>query len=152
MSQTLWGVIVGAIVAMVMPLVALIRDNRRWRTEQKLALLRMNRQQLEEAFRKAVAAFVEGLSENRYSIDVMMESLYLFPANVSKAIQVMMDQASSCGPEALKAHFTDVVAEMKIALAAVDREIFATLNLSPPFAVGRATKPAGERPSGDASA
>ena len=43
MSETLWGVLIGGLLASIMPLVTVARDERRWQKEQKLSFLRDER-------------------------------------------------------------------------------------------------------------
>ena len=126
MSQTLWGVVIGAVAATIMPVITLVRDSRRWRTEQKLALLLAHRQRLENMFQTAAAALAKGMQDNSYSTDTLMASLYLFPNNVHSAIEALMAEAART-PENLRSHYADVVGAMKLALAEIDHETAVTI-------------------------
>jgi hypothetical protein len=126
MSRELWGVVIGAAAGMIMPMVMLIRDSRRWRIEQRLAFLRDKRQRLEGAFRAAAVSLAEGMKENSYSIDTLMEYTHLFPDNVRSAIDKCLD-GTVRPPDDMKMHYMDIVAEMKRSLAAIEQDIEATI-------------------------
>ena len=132
MSETLWGVLIGGFLASIMPFLTLVRDERRWRKEQKLSSLRDERLRLENMFQVASEKLAEGMAKDEYPTDILMDSLYLFPHNVFDAINSMMID-SDRSFERRRSHYPNIVAAMKLALAEIDDKIAKTTGFAKPM-------------------
>jgi len=131
MSETLWGVLIGGLLASIMPFVTVARDECRWRKEQRLSFLRDERLRLENMFRLASNKLAEGMAKNVYPTEVLMDSLYVFPDNVFVAIQAMWDD-SDRSLERRTFHYAAIIGEMKLALAEIDANVEQTIGSSQP--------------------
>ena len=83
MFDTLLGVIIGALIASIIPTVMIILDNRRWKQQSKLEQLRFERGRLEKIFRESLKRFSKAIHENSYPSDMIMDFILTMPKEVS---------------------------------------------------------------------
>lgn len=122
MSDTLYGVIIGGLIASIAPLFSLVMEQKKTRRTERLMFLRDKRAQLEQAFTEAEAKLDTGLDHDQFEPGMVFDFMRLFPKNVYEAFDAMMLEKDRT-PDKLKHHYHEIVSEMKTALAEVDRQI-----------------------------
>jgi type II secretory pathway pseudopilin PulG len=122
MNDAIVGVIVGALLASVVPLVTLIIQQRRWRLEKKLEFLRSERRRMEELFDQSLKRIVDGMNEDSYSSELYADSLTLLPEEILNRFIVWIKNKAK-DQDSARVAYTDIAVLMKKHLAKIDEEI-----------------------------
>ena len=122
MYDTLLGVIIGALIASVAPIVMIILDNRRWKQQSELEQLRFERRRLEKIFRENLKRFSKAIHENSYPSDMIMDFILTMPKEVSAKFKEFLADPNKTDENCRKA-YVNVVSAMKLNLSAIDRKI-----------------------------
>lgn len=122
MSDTLFGVIIGGIIASLSSLVAVIVDQKKTRRAEQLAYLKERREKLERVFAETEKELSEGMDQDRFDPSLVFNFMRVFPKNVYEAFDAMMldkDRSS----DGLRDHYHKIISEMKTTLADIDAQI-----------------------------
>lgn len=122
MSEILIGVVVGGVIASVSPLLTLWIHHRRWRVQVRLEHIRAKREKLEGAFQRSLHEIRKGMKNNIYSSDMLSDVDYLFPSNVSQAVEELMAEEDKSVFN-MKRHYYLIARAMKASLAELDDQI-----------------------------
>lgn len=71
MASQLWGVIVGAAIASIVPLLSLCATHAQWRLERRIELLRNRKAELERHYARIFEQLPDALREKAYPISMM---------------------------------------------------------------------------------
>ena len=110
MSETPWGVLFGAIIPTIMPIAPLIRDERRWRREQRPAVLREERARLEHLCKSAAGELLASKAKDACSADRLADPFYVYPGNVHEAVRMLIDDPD-CSRDRLMFHALTITGE-----------------------------------------
>jgi len=110
MSETPWGVLLGAIIPTIMPIASLSRDERRWRGEQRVAVLREERARLEHLGRSAAGELLASKAKDACSADRLADPFDLYPDNVHAAVRMLIDDPD-CSRDRLMFHALTITGE-----------------------------------------
>jgi hypothetical protein len=126
MDSQLWSVLLGALIASVVPIVTLVVGNRRWRAEKRIEHLRLKYDKLERMYDAILQKLPDELNERAYSIRMMSQISVLASPEVRK---LFYDHLDSDGRDELT--MKNALFEISVAanrhLAAVDKEIESAL-------------------------
>ncbi len=70
MSTELWGVLLGAGIASLVPLITLRQTEKRWRIEKRMEILRVKRDQVESMYAEIMSKMPEMLLSATYSSQI----------------------------------------------------------------------------------
>ena len=90
MSDTIFGVIVGGVIASIAPLSMLYFNHRHWKQETKLNHLKSERTRLESLSEKTLAKLAKAMSENAYPSDMTADIITFMPEEVIKRFDKFM--------------------------------------------------------------
>lgn len=121
MSEILWGVIIGGVIASIVPVVSLFYSHRKWKVEKKIENLRIKRDRLEKLFEEAREKISDGLEKNFYSMDMITNFELIFPREVFNYFKNMMEDKDE--NKRKTEHFYLIMKSMKKCLADIDNEI-----------------------------
>jgi GTP-binding protein EngB required for normal cell division len=122
MSDQLIGVIVGALIASLMPAITLWFEFRRWGREKQIEHYRGERDRLERLFEEARIKMVKGMTENSYPIDMIATFMHRCPDNVYKAFIEMMEQKDK-KEEDYRHHHLNIASEMNKSISKIEKKI-----------------------------
>ena len=71
MESQLWGVLIGAAAASVVPLITLRTTNAQWRLEKRIEILRRKKEELERLYSDIFQKLPEALKDRNYPISMM---------------------------------------------------------------------------------
>ena len=77
MFEQILNVLLGAVVASIVPLYTLVRSSKQWKLERRLELLNARHDRLKEIYGMCLEKFGKGLSEGSFSSD-FTSSIYVF--------------------------------------------------------------------------
>ncbi len=126
MSEALFGVLVGGLIASVGPVISLVLEHRRWAREKTLEYLRSERQRLEALFRETLAELSDAMDRNSYPIQMLADMGVMMPKAVSQRFNSWMEKPDKTVQDRKEA-FLEISIEMKSALAELDRKIEAAI-------------------------
>jgi hypothetical protein len=132
MFDTLLGVIIGALIASITPIVMIILDNRRWKQQSKLEQLRFERRRLEKIFRENLNRFSKAIHENSYPSDMIMDFILTMPKEVSTKFKEFLAEPNKTDAKCKRAYIS-VVSSMKKNLSDIDSEIESIIFQKPKF-------------------
>ena len=132
MFDTLLGVIIGALIASITPIVMIILDNRRWKQQSKLEQLRFERRRLEKIFRENLNRFSKAIHENSYPSDMIMDFILTMPKEVSTKFKEFLSDPNKTDENCKKAYI-NVVLSMKKNLSDIDSKIESIIFQKPKF-------------------
>lgn len=92
MSEQLIGVIVGALIASLMPAITLFFEYKRWKKERLLDYYKNKRDRLEGLYAEIRKNLIKGMTEESYSVEMIASILSRCPEKVSWAFDEMMKQ------------------------------------------------------------
>lgn len=122
MSDQLWGVFFGALVASIVPLLTLRINQTQWRIEKRLDILRRRRDELEKIYAEILETLPEALAESSHPIRMMSKISVHASKDVKKLYYDYMDS-----PERDQASIKLLMLELSVAaerhMLSVDEEI-----------------------------
>lgn len=122
MGDQLLGVVVGALIASLMPAITLWFEFRRWKLEKRLEHYRVERDRLERLFEELRVKLVAGMSKNSYPIDMIATLMHRCPDNVCKAFTQMMEHKDKTEKD-YREHHLNIASEMNISLGQIEAKI-----------------------------
>ena len=122
MSEQLIGVIVGAVIASLMPAFTLWFEFRRWKREKQIEHYRGERDRLERLFEEARIKMVEGMAKDSYPINMIATFMHRCPDNVYKAFDEMMKHKDK-KEEDYRHHHLVIASEMNKSLSKIEKKI-----------------------------
>lgn len=76
MSEVLIGVIIGGLIASIMPIINIVYDYKKWKKQLKINHLKEKRNKLEIAYKEALEILEQCIANDEYNIaSCMKESL-----------------------------------------------------------------------------
>jgi len=108
MYDTLFGVIIGGLIASITPIVMIFSDHKRWQQQLALEQLRFERQRLEKIFRGNLKRLSKTTNENSYSSDMIMDFILAMPEHVSSKFKGFLANPNKTYATCKKA-YVDVV-------------------------------------------
>ena len=90
MSEGLIGVIIGGLLSGVGTWITLWLQQRRWRTEIRVAHLKAKRDRMEETCERVLSQLNDAMVENAYPASMMSDIDFLLPDEVSNIFETMM--------------------------------------------------------------
>lgn len=127
MSETLFGVMIGGLLASIVPVLTLFTDSRRWSREKQLDHLASERARLEALFSRTLEYLNSAMTENSYSSQMISDIMVLMPKPISDRFDAWMMEKPKDELKA-KSAYLDICLEMKIALAGIDAKIAALIH------------------------
>ena len=129
MSETLWAVIIGGVIASIAPTISLYYENRKLSKDLKIQRLREKRAKLESTFQKIIERLDQSIEENDYSMDLVSDFQFLVPKNVDDAfIKFLEIRDKKADKDDTMFHHYTIIGEMKNSLAKIDNEIDCAIN------------------------
>lgn len=122
MSETLLGVIIGATIASIGPLITLFFNYHKWRKEGKIGYLKLKRDNLEKQFDECLESLSDSMGKNIYPTDMTSDIYVLFPDKVKNAFNNMLYDKDKT-ELAMKGHFAAISFVMKATLSEIDKKI-----------------------------
>lgn len=126
MSDQLIAVIVGALIASLMPAITLWFEFQRWKREKQLEHYRNERDRLEQLFEEARVKLVKSMSEDSYPIDVIATLMHRCPDNVYDAFHEMITQGEK-SQEDYRRHHLRIASEMNKSIKEIESKIEQTI-------------------------
>jgi len=126
MSETIIGVIIGGLIASIMPVITLISEHRRWKRETKLEYLKTERARLESTYEKTLTEFAEGMKKNFYSSNMTSDIEILFPKEISDKFWGFIADKDKSEEKCRNAYF-ELALAMKKSLKELDSQIRDTI-------------------------
>lgn len=122
MSETLWGVLIGGLIASIAPISSLVFESKRWKTERRLEHLREERVRLEQLVTGVLSKLGDAMAKNSYPSTMTSDIFALMPKAVSDRFRIWMEEKDKDELKGKHALF-DMALEMKKCLAEIDRKI-----------------------------
>ena len=132
MYDTLFGVIIGGLIASITPIVMIFSDHKRWQQQLALEQLRFERQRLEKIFRGNLKRLSKATNENSYPSDMIMDFILIMPKEVSTKFKEFLANPKKTDATCKKA-LINVVLSMKKSLSDIDHEIEIIISQKPRF-------------------
>jgi hypothetical protein len=85
MTDLLWAVVLGAAIASVVPIVSLFVNNKRWRLEKRIEILRFNHEQLERHYSEILEQLAVALRDDNYP-QAMISKISMHAAPDARAL------------------------------------------------------------------
>lgn len=128
MSETLIGVIVGGLLASIVPVVSLIQQNRQWKKEKRLAYLQQERIKLSDVYVRSFKKFIEEMSTKKVSLDLLSEILFILPEDIRREFLITDSAQKNVSNERKAELLTLLINVMNKSLEDIDQKIEALLN------------------------
>ena len=122
MSDTLLGVIIGGVIAILGQSISLFINHIKWKKENRIQYLQNKRQKLEEIFKKVNEELSKGIENNDYSYDAITDVLYLCPDIVVDAFSQFMKQIDE-SPKKNSRNLNHITDAMKVSLSEIESQI-----------------------------
>lgn len=122
MSDTLLGVIIGGIIAILGQSITLFINYLKWKKDKRIEYLQNKRQKLEVIFEKVNKEILKGIDQADYSMDIITDVLYLCPQIVVDAFSQFMD-AKDKSRNIKMGNFNNIISAMKISISEIELEI-----------------------------
>lgn len=122
MIETLTGVLIGGLLTALVAFIASYFQFKQWKKGIKIEHLHNKRLSLIKMFQKIWTAIQEGKKARDFDTDAYMESLYLCPKNVTKAIDYYV-KSGELSEDSLMYHEVSISAAMKKAIKEIDEQI-----------------------------
>ena len=131
MSETLWAVIIGGLIAAIGGAVATIPslffNERRWKKEKKLEYLITERNRRKEQYKYFASKFPEAIEKNLSDDEILAEFYIDIPEKIQKIIHSWVKEIPNFRQESKKVDTTDLIFQMtesmKESLDEIDKEI-----------------------------
>lgn len=127
MNETLIGVIVGGLIGIVGQFLIFYFDNKKWKKERIIEVLKMRRDRLEEKYNKCIEELRKSLETNLYGDSALDTIVKTFPQRVCDAYEEVLKNTKST-PEIRKQKVAMFILETKHHLNQIDQEIIDEIN------------------------
>ncbi len=122
MSDTILGVIVGAVIASIAPLSMLYINHLHWKQEAKLNRFKDERARLESLLEKTLTSLSKAIAENSYPAEMIADIITFMPGEVTtKFNEFILDPDKT--ELKRKVAYLELVKQMKSRVAAIDKQI-----------------------------
>jgi hypothetical protein len=121
------GVIIGAIIGSLFPILNLIIENKKWKRERIIDYKIKKKENLEKMFSEICQSLIDGMKEEKFNMDVLNSLDYLVPEKVNKAFQGMLKAEIKTDDDKRRQIFF-INRAMKESLADIDMEIEKEIN------------------------
>ena len=122
MSDALVGVVVGGLIASLVPLGTAYLSEKRWRLELKINHLKTERARLEKLFEENLPLFGAAMTNNAYPSSMIADITILMPRNVADKFLAFMDEGDMT-VQRQRHCYLDLAIEMKSELTKIDSQI-----------------------------
>ena len=123
-SEALWGVVIGGIIASTAPAFSMWMESRRWRRERMLETLRSQRRELERLITERLPVVHAAMKVKSYSPDVVVDLLVLMPPGVKDAFLTWVaEEKNAMDPLATLDVIQVIGVELKDAISSIDKRI-----------------------------
>ncbi len=128
MSDTLIGVIIGGVLASVVPIISLFQQYGQWKKEKKLMYLQQERERLRELYTNSYKKIIEETVLEKNTPEFLSEILFLLPEKIRMEFMTFRSNAKTI-PDDKKVEYLFVLSDqMKKSLDDIDRQIEIILN------------------------
>lgn len=127
MSDTLLGVLIGGAIASITPIITITIEYKKWKKDKRIDFLKLKREKLETSFKDASEKITIGMQDGKFSVDTLSDFDFLFPKNVSEALQKFMNEEYR-SPKTTLFHNYEINREMKKALSELDHQLEEIIN------------------------
>ena len=127
MSEALWGVIIGGVIALAPTLIVSFIEYKKWKKGKKIEVLQQKRVRMEKLFNDAYQKILEGITKNSFDIEMIGKIMRLAPRNVSGQFDKMMSDKNRTA-ENMREHSLLISVEIYNVLASIDKEIEGIVN------------------------
>ena len=127
MNEALLGVIIGGVIASILPIIIFFDSRSKWEKEKKMARLEQKKELYKNQFEKASQELLRLLEEKRTGADIFFFDISL-PEEVRKEYQKLLDERKS-NPESIKSNYFRLDISMKKYIKTIDDEIDKLINL-----------------------
>lgn len=124
MSQALVGVLIGGLIASIAPLITMLAETRRWKSEQRLEYLREKRTRQERLTDEFLTSFADAMANDSYSMNMAAEAAIFLPQEANKRFLEWMAEQNGTETSARIAYL-EICVVLKTAIAEIDRDICA---------------------------
>lgn len=92
MSNELWGVLIGGLLASIVPIVTLVTEGRRWKRDQRLEFFKAERSRKEALYARILESLGDAMSKNSYPSQITSEIMVSLPKSASDRFQAWMKE------------------------------------------------------------
>lgn len=121
------GVVIGGIIGIIGQFTILCFDIKKWKRGEKIKYLKTKKEKLEKKYEDCMKKLYEGIKTGVYNSEMVFDFEITFPKNVSNAFNNMMKDKDK-SYEAKKRHSFSIIAEMKMSLSEIDKQIEREIN------------------------
>jgi hypothetical protein len=124
MTEALWGVIIGGLIASVTPVFNVLVESRKWQLSQRTTHLRLRRDQFEKLFDEVYQALLDGQAQTGLNmpIEIWAKLDLHLPTSVMNELEKLFEEKDRT-PEKMRGHLFSIQLAMKASIAKLDREI-----------------------------
>ena len=126
MSETLWAVIIGGIIAVIGGIVAtiptLVFNERRWKKEKKLEHLRAERRHKEEQYIQILSELPDFIEKGGDDRGILTRLFLVFPVDIGKELGSLLKQTEGKRLDR-KAVYPQITSSVREILEDIDKEI-----------------------------
>ncbi|MDP3013293.1 MAG: hypothetical protein Q8M92_03560 [Candidatus Subteraquimicrobiales bacterium] len=113
----------GGLIASVTPIITFIIEYIKWKKITKIEHLRIKRNRLEKAYQIASDKLNKGMKEKKFSSDMLSDFDFIFPKEVTQALENFMNEKDKSEIKTMRLHFYSIMRAMKKTLADIDELI-----------------------------
>jgi hypothetical protein len=122
MTDQLTAVLIGALIALPVPIITLFLGHKKWKKEKQLEYLRSKRNRMEQQFENLKRQLAEGMDSGDYEYEIFSNIYSSCPENVINALDVFI-KAKPKNNVDKAAHHLVISNEMNKCLVQIDKEI-----------------------------
>lgn len=122
MTEALWGVVIGGLIASVTPVFTVLVELRKWQLTQRLSYLRARKEQLEKMCDEIYAAILAGEGANSMPIEIWAKLDLHLPKSVRDEMEQLFQEKERTADN-IRGHLFSIQLAMKAVSAKYDREI-----------------------------
>lgn len=126
MSDAITGVLIGGILTGIGTWFSMYIQHKKWKIEQRIALLEKKRGRLEELSKTTLEKLAVSIQNDSYSIEMMSDIDFLFPDNVSQLFEQFMFSEKTYATK--QERIFNITREMKRSISKIDVDIESLLN------------------------
>jgi len=127
MATDLWGVVLGAGIASLVPLITLRQSDRRWRQEKRIENLRLKRNRLDAMYAEVMGKMSDMLKAANYS-SAITSKISVYASQEFRDLYFGQIEKKERDEVRLKHLYLDMALAANRHIAAVDKEIEAALS------------------------
>lgn len=125
--ETILNILLGAIVASIVPIVTLVLNNERWRKEKLVENLRVKHDRLERMYKDILDQLPEAIQDKSYPSD-LTSSISVYGSHEVRKLYFDQIDDKEKNEFKLKRTFLDISLAAKTHLAKIEKQIEQTLS------------------------